>query len=272
MLRWLRHLRGSSASSRLADIPDHLWQQTLDRFPFLDRHGAQSLSGLRRLTRQFLRRKEFHGVGGLHISDGMAVAIAAQACLPILRIRAPFDGLDWYSDFVGIVVHAGAVRARRELTDDAGIVHSYSEILTGEAMQDGPVMLSWQDVADAGRSAARGYNLVVHEFVHKIDMRDGAPDGCPPLPEGFMAAPTVGAARRAWIAALNRHYLDFCDRVSIAERFSGPQPWLDSYAAHSISEFFAVASEAYFVKPDYFARDFEALVPMFDAFFNPAQV
>ena len=268
MLQWLRALRGG-AKTRPSCIPDRMWQDTLVSFPFLARYGAVSLPALRRLTREFLDQKEFHGAGGLQISDAMAVAIAAQACLPVLHITAPHSGLAWYSDFVGIVVHAGAVRARRETMDDAGIVHSYDEELTGEAMQDGPVTLSWQDVADAGRSAQSGYNVVIHEFVHKIDMRNGVADACPALASGFMGAPSAAAARRAWSAALQTHYENFCDKLSIAERFGGEQPWLDPYAAHSIGEFFAVASEAYFVSPEYFARDFPALVTMFDAFFNP---
>ena len=269
MLRWLQTLRGKSGRSRPADISDALWQDTLDRFPFLARFGKHTLPALRRLTRDFLDHKEFHGAADLQITDAMAVAIAAQACLPVLNIQAPHRGLAWYRDFVGIVVHPGAVRAQRETVDEAGIVHRYLEELSGEAMEDGPVMLSWQDVAGAGESAQSGYNVVMHEFVHKIDMRGGMPHGCPPLPAGFMGAATATAARRAWAGTLNTSYLAFSDALSMAERFSGPAPWLDAYGAHSEGEFFAVASEAYFVNPGYFARDFPALVPMFDAFFNP---
>ena len=43
-------------------------------------------------------------------------------------------------------------------------------------MDGGPLMLSWQDVADAGSSAEWGYNVVIHEFAHVIDQRDGTGD------------------------------------------------------------------------------------------------
>ena len=49
----------------------------------------------------------------------MAVAIAAQAVLPVLRL-----GLARYDGFIGIVVHPDQVVARREVTDDDGIVHA----------------------------------------------------------------------------------------------------------------------------------------------------
>lgn len=266
MFGWLKALRGQTA--RPQDIPEALWQQTLAQFPFLTRYGDGATQRLRHTTRQFLDTKEFHGAAGLEITDAVAVAIAAQACLPVLHIGGPYRGLDWYTDFVGIVVHPGTVLAQRETVDDAGVVHRYGEVLSGEAMQDGPVTLSWQDVAEAGRSAADGYNVVIHEFVHKIDMRDGTADGCPPLPPGFMGLPSATAARKAWIAALQHAYQEFCDTLSMAERFGGAPPWLDPYAAHSIGEFLAVASEAYFVNPQAFERDFASLLPLFDAFFR----
>jgi len=264
MLGWLKSLRGARARAR--GIPDALWHDTLRRFSFLALAG--DTDRLRDTTGAFLDHKEFHGADGLVITDDIAVAIAAQACLPILHIGGPYRGLDWYADFVGIVVHPDAVVAPRETTDETGVVHHYHEVLSGEAMQDGPVTLSWRDVADAGQSAAQGYNVVVHEFVHKIDMRSGAADGCPPLPAGFLGARSAGAAHALWATALQRAYEAYCDTLSIAERFGGPQPWLDSYAAHAIDEFFAVASEAYFVSPQAFARDFPELLPLFDAFFR----
>ena len=125
-----------------------------------------------RWRRSFSREKEFTGARGLVVSDEMAVAIAAQACLPALAL-----GLDWLDGFVGIVVHDDAVVARREVEDDDGIVHAYDEELSGEAMSGGPVMLAWRDVDEAGESAAAGYNVVVHEFAHVIDMRGGVTAG-----------------------------------------------------------------------------------------------
>lgn len=267
LTRWLRTITGARRG-RAGQIPDAMWTQTLAQYPFLRQADAAQAPSLRTLTEAFLAHKEFHGANGLRITDAMAIAIAAQACLPVLQLRAPLEGIAWYDDFVGIVVHPGSVLARRESVDDIGVVHRYDEELSGEAMQDGPVMLSWQDVADAGTSAIDGYNVVVHEFVHKIDMRDGMPDGCPPLPAGFMGSRSAKAARAAWHGVLEQHYLAFCDQLSLAERFGAAAPWLDPYAATSLDEFFAVASEAYFVNRPRFAAELGGLLPMFDAFFR----
>lgn len=250
MLGWLRRRRGAP------EIPEALWSATLAAYPFLAQRPEAELQRLRALSAEFLASKEFHGAGGLEITDAMAVAIAAQAVLPVLHL-----GLGWYDDFVGIVVHAADVVAQRSVTDEAGVVHDYAEVLAGEAMDGGPVMLNWHDVAAAGGTADSGYNVVIHEFVHKIDMRDGVPDGCPPM--------RSRRAREAWLAVLQAEYERFRESVIVAERFGGAAPWLDDYGATSIDEFLAVACEAYFVNRERFAQEFPPLVPLFDGFFNP---
>jgi Mlc titration factor MtfA (ptsG expression regulator) len=249
MFGWLRARRAPP------QIPPGLWAATLAAYPFLAQRPAAEQQRLRAMAAEFLRDKEFHGADGFAITDEVAVAIAAQAVLPVLQL-----GLHWYDDFVGIVVHRGEVVARRSVADETGIVHDYHEVLAGEAMEGGPVMLSWHDVARGGESAEQGYNVVIHEFVHKIDMRDGQPDGCPPL--------ASRAARDAWLAVLQPQYEAFRERVIVAERFGGEPTWLDPYGAESIDEFFAVACEGYFVNRARFAEDFAPLVALFDAFFR----
>ncbi len=264
LLNWLRPRRTAR------DIPDALWAGVLAHYPFLTALDAAQQARLRLLAAQFLADKEFHGAHGFVITDRVALAIAVQAVRPLLhlgdpnhRTLAPADAataLRWYDDFVGIVVHADEVLARRTETDDAGVVHHYDEALTGEAMDGGPVMLSWRDVAGAGASAAEGYNVVIHEFIHKIDMRDGAPDGCPPLPSR--------ALRGAWLRTMQAEYDAFKEKVIIAERFGGPVPWLDAYGAQQIDEFFAVTGEAWFVNRPRFEADFPVLAALFTSFFG----
>jgi MtfA peptidase len=230
-----------------------MWFATLTAFPFLTHRSAQHLARLRNLSTLFLAHKEFSGAGGLQVSDAMAVAIAAQACVPILEL-----GLKCYDGFVGIVVHPDAVAARRESVDAAGVVHHYIEELAGEAMDGGPVMLSWRDVAEAGASARWGYNVVIHEFVHVLDMR-AARAGIEP------AAGTVSA----WSRRLGAHYARFVDRVD-----AGEQTLLDPYGAEAIEEFFAVASETFFVAPIEFRHEEPELYELLCDFFRqrPAEI
>jgi len=259
MFDWLRSLRTPPP------IPEPAWRATLARYPFLADRPGPDRERLRRLAAEFLRDKEFHGARGFAITDEVALAVAAQAVLPVLHLPG---GLRWYDDFVGIVIHPSEAVARRKTVDEAGVVHEYDEILAGEAMDRGPVMLSWQDVLAGSVTQAAGYNVVIHEFAHKIDMKSGAADGCPPLPAGFAGTSTARAARIAWFAVLQPAYEDFRERTIVAERFGGEPPWLDAYGATSPGEFFAVACEAYFVNRAKLTSEFAGLVSLFDEFFR----
>jgi hypothetical protein len=231
-------------------IPDDLWQLTLARLPFLARLSADDNAELRRLCSLFLDRKQFHGAGGLTVTDDMALLIAAQACLPVLRL-----GLDYYAGFIGIVVHPREVVAQRSVMDDDGIVHEYEENLTGEAMSGGPLMLAWSDVEDAAEAADLAYNVVIHEFAHVIDMAAGAADGVPPLPDA--------AARERWIAVIDPAYEAFCALVD-----SGVDTVVDPYGAEAVEEFFAVAVEAFFVAAVPFKRESPAMYALLAAYFR----
>ena len=227
---WLKDRR-EAAALRRRPIPDDLWKRTLVRYPFLRLEGTPGAPALRRMTSLFLDRKEFSAVPPLRLTNDVVVAVAAQACLPVLQL-----GLERYDGFVGIVLQPDQVKVRREHVDDDGVLHEYDEVLSGEAVQGGPVMLSWRDVRGSGRSAAEGYNVVIHEFAHVLDMADGIADGVPRLP------PEIG--RDEWTAALHDEYERFAARVD-----AGEETALDPYAAHAPEEFFAVASEAFFVNP-----------------------
>jgi len=249
-----RRWREDRACRRHA-IPDALWQLTLARYPFLVWRSTDQLIRLRRLATLFLAHKEFSGAHGMMVTDEMAVAVAAQAVLPILNLD---DGLDLYAGFVGIVMHGSAVVARREVVDDDGVVHEYDEELAGEAMQNGPVMLSWCDVESAvGASGCAdwAYNVTIHEFAHVIDMVNGGADGVPPLADR--------AARQAWVAVMETAYSDFCARVDAQQHTP-----IDPYAASSIEEFFAVTAETFFVQPMELQRTMPAVYRLLADYFR----
>lgn len=241
--------REESAVSR-RPIADDLWKRTLVRYPFLQRQAAQDAAQLRRLTSLFLDRKEFSATGGLRLTDAMVVAIAAQAVLPVLHL-----GLQRYDGFIGIVVHPDQVSARREWADEDGVVHEYDEVLSGEAMPGGPVMLSWTDVRGAGRTATQGYNVVIHEFAHVLDMADGVANGVPLLPADLPQA--------EWCATLADEFERFVKRVEAEE-----STVLDAYGAQSEEEFFAVATESFFVNPAEMQTEHPALYGMLVRFYR----
>jgi Mlc titration factor MtfA (ptsG expression regulator) len=210
------------------EISAALWQKTLLHnaalFRHLDTVGRQRL---KTLSEAFLAAKEFCGAQGLVLQDEILALIAAQACLPILEL-----GLAAYQDWVGIIVYPDEFVVPRADIDHDGIVHQYEEAVTGEAWEGGPVILSWQDVKQADGT----FNVVIHEFAHKLDMRNGATDGIPALHSGLRLD--------TWKTTLHQAYDDFCRRLD-----KGLDLPMDAYAAEDPAEFFAVASECFFASP-----------------------
>ncbi|WP_305074920.1 zinc-dependent peptidase [Propionivibrio sp.] len=239
-------------------IPDELWQDTLDQLPFLSRLSNEEHTRLRALAETFLTEKEFTAVGGLQLTDAMCVSIAVQGCLPILNL-----GLEYYRDWVGIVVYPDEFVIPRTVEDEFGVVHEYDDIASGEAWEGGPLIISWHDVQMAGE----GYNVVIHEFAHKLDMRNGEADGIPPLPAEL--------PRPEWETTLLAAFEDFCTKVdvldaapaSLADEIADALP-LDPYAAENLGEFFAVASETFFETPDMLNHAYPALYRLFARYYR----
>jgi len=229
-----------------ARIDEALWARVASKLSFLRGLSDEETARLKQLVVLFLAEKEMHGARGLQLTDEARVSIAAQACLPILNL-----GLDIYNGWVGIVVYPGEFRVRKEETDEHGIVHTFDEELAGEAWPGGPVILSWEDVG----LAERGYNVVIHEFAHKIHL-DGAGD------ENFPAA-GAGMDAPKWRKILEEGYQRFCSEVD-----TGLPTFIDPYAAEHPAEFFAVMSEAFFTESAVLARDWPELYGQLALFYR----
>lgn len=251
-MQWLRQL----FSRQFPHIPDPLWQSCVARLPFLQRLPAADLVRLKLLCEELLGRKTFTGAGGFELTDEIAVLIAAQACLPVLNLD-----LAMYADMAGIIVYPAAFIISQSEMDEAGVLHEWRQPVSGEAIDaGGAVVLSWEDAED---TTVPGYNVVIHEFTHKLDMGDGRANGCPP----FLIAYHKDINPAAWQRAFAEAYDDFLRRVdemearlpaefndadelhaALYDDLAGTLP-LDPYAAGHPAEFFAVASEAFFVLP-----------------------
>jgi Mlc titration factor MtfA (ptsG expression regulator) len=214
-----------------AGLPDALWREALGALPFTAMYDAAERAKLRELAVLFLDANAIVGAQGHEVTPLQRVIIAVQACVLVLNLD-----LSLYDGFANVVVYPGEFVPGWEWEDEAGVVHRNDEPLAGEAMHGGPVVLSWPDVAAASDWESAGMNLVIHEFAHKIDMRNGDANGFPPLP------PDVDAA--AWKAAFSAAFEDFTRRVEAGEPTD-----IDSYAAENPGEFFAVLSEVFFADP-----------------------
>lgn len=229
MMGWFGRWRRARALRR-QDIGDAQWRRTMDRFSFFRTLPAVDQRRLRELTALFLDRKPVIGAGGLVMTRDMQLVIAAQACLLVLNLD-----LDFYDGWVEVIVYPDEFITDHEYIDEDGVVHRVRAPISGEAWEQGPVILSWRDAAAA--DGGFGYNVVMHEFAHKIDMLNGAPDGFPPL--------HADMDRTLWTDVFSAAYADLQDRLDRRE-----ETLIDEYAAEDPAEFFAVLSEMFFETPD----------------------
>jgi Mlc titration factor MtfA (ptsG expression regulator) len=235
---------------RRAAIPDTLWHEATALRPFLAIYDDSELERLRAKVVLFLHAKGIVGARGHEVTPLQRVVIAIEACVLVLELD-----LAYYDGFENVIVYPGEFVPDWEWEDEAGVVHRNDGPLAGEAMPGGPVVLSWPDVAAGADWAATGMNLVIHEFAHKIDMRNGEADGCPPLPAGM--SPGV------WRETLTGAYDDFCSRVD-----DGEDTAIDPYAAESPAEFFAVLSEVFFADPLLLRREYPRVYEQCVAFYR----
>ena len=242
---WYRNSKRRRLLARV-HIDEALWRRVLEGLHFLRGMQEADLRHLRDLSLLFLNEKEMHGAGELELSDEIRLSIALQACLPILNL-----GLDIYNGWVGIIVYPGEFRVKREEIDEDGVVHEIDDELSGEAWPDGPVILSWEDV----KHTSAGYNVVIHEFAHKIHMTRAEDENYP--------APFPGMNRKAWRETLERDYRRFCAKVD-----SGRESLIDPYASEHPAEFFAVMSEIFFTDAALLNRDWPELYRQLALFYR----
>lgn len=196
---------------------------------------------LRQLIKQFLHQKQFTGCTGLEITDEMRVTIAAEACMLLLhRNTGVYPGLKY------ILVYPRGFVVSREQRGTDGIVESAHQNILGESWSRGKVILAWDHVLHGGRNFVDGQNLVLHEFAHQLDAETGMTDGAPVLLSAH--------SYRGWANALSAEFLAL---QKDARR--GKRSLMDHYGATNPAEFFAVATETFFEKPEQMSEHHEEL-------------
>ena len=177
----------------------------------------------------FLDEKQFLGLGGQEITADVAVTIAGTACMLLLN-REP----SYFPGFSSILVYPNVYEA--EHVDYDGVVETRKRSRrAGESWHRGPIVLAWRSVSHGAANAGDGYNVVLHEFAHKLDEENSGTNGQPVL--------HAAGHYQEWADVLGREYQLFSDRVSRRNN-----KVMDEYGLTSPAEFFAVATESFFEK------------------------
>lgn len=192
--------------------------------------------------RKFLSYITITGVNTV-VEDLDKLLIASSAVIPIFGFE------DWhYYNLRNVLLYEDAFTA-----DNFSTTHKDRNTLgmvgTG-AMQQ--IMILSKPALRAGFKNERDKNNTgIHEFVHLLDKADGATDG---IPEQLLRKQyTI-----PWLNLMNE---------SIAEMKKGKSD-IDVYGATSKTEFFAVAAEYFFERPDLFKQKHPELFEMLESAFH----
>jgi Mlc titration factor MtfA (ptsG expression regulator) len=229
-------------------LPSDIWRWLVQDHPILDGLAEAELATLRRLSTLFLREKVFEGADGLELTDPMREVIAVQACLPILHL-----GLESYENWKTVIVVPDVFIQEHAEFDRAGVVHEWDEDNSGESWDSGPVVLSWKDVEASGWGD--GYNVIIHEAAHRLDLLDGEVNGRPELHAEMNPA--------EWLEVFSRAFEHLKRRAGRKRRLK-----IDPYAVEDDTEFFAVTSEYFFEQPEVLDGEYPDVYRLLSAYFR----
>ena len=215
----------STKKRKLQRIPDNtVYKTILERcIPFY-----QSLNNADKLLFEqkvisFLEGITIEGVGTA-VEDTDQVMIASSAVIPIFRLD------NWrYSNLTNVILYPDTFDAEFQFEGEGRNILG----MVGSGYMNGQMILSRAALTKGFSRSAGKENTAIHEFVHLLDKSDGATDG---IPENLLAHDYV----LPWLKMIHHEI------HKIEEGTSDINP----YAATSEAEFFAVAAEYFFQKPE----------------------
>jgi Mlc titration factor MtfA (ptsG expression regulator) len=200
---------------------------------------------LRDFARILVAEKHWEPCGELRdkgLTPAMKTVIAAQAGVLLLGLGLDPLRDELFPNVESVLVYprgfnAAGPRPVAPIGPVAIISENFASL--GEAWHQGPVILSWTDAKHNALHGADGptaHNVVLHEFAHKLDMLDGAVNGTPLLDSTKQV--------QDWKSVMTSEYIELGRAAAL-----GVPTVLNTYGATNPGEFFAVATEAFFERP-----------------------
>ncbi|MDH3973412.1 MAG: zinc-dependent peptidase [Deltaproteobacteria bacterium] len=225
------------------------WAAILKRnFPLYEKIPPLLKQQLNDNIRIFISEKSFEGCGGLTLTDEMRVTIAAQACMLLLNRK-----VDCYPKLFSILLYPGAYVTGTQ--SRFGSNSTDSSVRLGESWTHGTVVLAWDSVKNGVLNFQDGHNVAMHEFAHQLDQEDGSADGAPVL--------KVRSAYSTWSRTFSKEYELLRKKASKRKKSV-----MHKYGATNPAEFFAVATETFFEKPEQLKKKHAELYHELESFYK----
>ena len=223
-------------------------EQTLAVYKYLP---AELKKQLHALMKVFLAEKNFEGCGGLEMTEEMKITISAQACILMLNRKPNF-----YRNLYSILVYPSSYFAKDIHHLSFGTYVISESFRMGESWKTGIIVLAWDHVQRGALDMDDGHNVVFHEFAHQLDEEDERhADGVPVLrrPSSYVT----------WARVFSREFKKLRRNIS-----KNDATVIDEYGATNPAEFFAVATESFFEKPEQLKEKHSALYESLKDYYN----
>ena len=243
MIKWPWQERNS------APTKTRLWQQAL-AIPLLASLSEAEQQKLVLLAQRFLQQKRLVPLQNFPLDELKSARIALLFCLPVMEL-----GIEWLDGFYEVLIYPQPFAVDDEWEDDFGLVHQQQSVHSGQSWQQGPIILNWLDIRDS--FDASGFNLIIHEVAHKLDMRNG----------GYASGVPLTHLRDIanWEQDLHAAMCQIQDEIDLVGEEASS---IDAYAATDPAECFAVLSEYFFSAPQLFTPRFASLYQRFCKFYQ----
>lgn len=251
-MKWWNRWRAERFAAR-HPFPKEQWQQARARLPLLEALDDEAAEKLGHRAWRLLHGKRLTIPADLDFDLPAQLGLMAQAGLLTLG-WSQTDADDAFANVHEILILPDVFRRRVEEMDETGVMHEYHDERAGETWYQGPVVLSLTDIMASGDWS--GFNVVIHEFAHKLDMGNSQDvNGLPPLPCGISA--------KEW----HRIFTAVWDDLQ-AHLERGETPPIDDYAATHPGECFAVCCEHFFAAPDVLNDAYPRLYELLGRYFR----
>ncbi|YAF95716.1 MAG: zinc-dependent peptidase [Nodularia sp. CChRGM 3473] len=198
----------------------------------------------------FLTEKQFIGCRGLQVTEEMRLTIAAVACLLLLNERGKY-----FPKLRSILIYPGTYFVNQTVAVDNYIVEERRDARLGESWTKDQVILSWKQVQQDTQNWRDGHNVVLHEFAHQLDQEDGKAEGVPILQRQSDYV--------IWSRVMTTEYQKLGHDIQ-----QGVKTVIDGYGATNPAEFFAVATETFFEKPQQLLGKHSALYELLQGYYQ----
>lgn len=228
-----------------------LWAAIIENnIPIYNRLSPLERRQLQGHIQVFLAGKQFIGCGGLQVTEEMKVIIAAIACLLLLNEQG-----EYFPKLRSILIYPNTYFVNVTTVTENYVVEEMRVARLGESWTNDQVVLSWEQVKQDTYNWSDGHNVVLHEFAHQLDQADGRAEGVPILQHN--------SDYTIWAQVMTDEYQQLCNDVQ-----RGVKTVIDSYGTTNPAEFFAVATETFFEKPQQLLDKHSALYQLLQRYYQ----